>query len=293
MQPESQFIGWLKACGLAAAILLFSAGVGEAVQILNRQQALIDFVGKLQAAQSANLSGNFVFTGRDFLSIYNSDVRFDAAYRQGPGQPLDSAAKFYGKFATKSYDGQALTHLGELYFNLAGADLPVIRYKQSQQLYQIQPQWYKSRIDRSLYDYACQSHAQVEQSATLRLYGLLSNVHPGQARMVAKEKLDGHDVTHYVGSVAPGNFPDLAKQFYNQLPPDCSPPFGPSDLKDVKLDYDLWTSPDFDRIKFSLDDKVLHANGYLQADISNYNGPVDIPTPPPAIDLHQLLEAQK
>src|SRR6185503_18154176 len=98
--------------------------------------------------------GSLHFEGQDFLMPLNSNMAFSGNFNRTPATQAQMA--FLGNWAGRNYSGSARLTASQLYFNLSGPEMPVIRYRQSQNLLPlVADKWYQASVDESLYDNVC------------------------------------------------------------------------------------------------------------------------------------------
>ncbi|MBW3538548.1 hypothetical protein KY386_03610 [Candidatus Parcubacteria bacterium] len=274
---------WLV-LGLAAAVLVLGAG---ALYVAAAQKPFQDYQHKLSAAQNASFSGRLQFSGDSFLSAMNSDMEFEGSYDRSVASKPKGELGFKGTWGKQNYDGQARLDDGSLYFKLGGPLLPVIRYRQSNLLYPLSADWHKTKLDQSLFDNYCQPGPSAKP-AGLSLYRLSRQVKTQNSPWVNLwESLEGRRVAHYRGTVDSGSVPELIDGLNRELPAGCGLAFTGADFKSLKISYDLWTSPDWDRLRVQGEDDALGARFTLTLDSQGY-GQAKVAAPPPAVDLNQL-----
>jgi len=105
-------------------------------------------------------------------------------------------------------------------------------------------------------------------------------------RIGMSETIDGKSTTHYNGEIDFTKLQTAVDKANKQLPADCKITVKSDDFKDIEVKYNLWTSPNFDRITIQYIDKKSKDVFEVTFDTSDYNKPVKIeePTNPKSID---------
>lgn len=246
------------------------------------------FYQRLAKANSFKTSGSITFSGKDFLSIYNTDLKYDGSYDKAEvAKPL-SHFNFNGKLATKDYVGEAFTKAGELFFNLSGADLPTIRYNQLTFLYHLNAgQWYASRHDRSLFSVYCEVRPDSKYPNPELPQRTLAQLKVRHAKLVnANDTVDGKPAAHYTATVDNNSLVAAYDSLNKELPDDCQMHLPGYNLYALTINYDLWVGNGFDKSKISFN--ALDSGGAWENTVSDYNSSVTATPPAKYIDLNQV-----
>lgn len=251
-------------------------------------QAYTGYYQRLVKANSFKTSGHLRFAGKDFLSIYNTDLSYSGDYdKTNPAKPT-SHLNFNGQLATKNYTGETFTRDGKLLFNLNGPDLPTIRYNQLTFLYHLNAgQWYVTGHDRSLFSVYCETRPNSSYPDPDLAKRMLNKLKVRHAKLInANDSAEGKPAAHYTATVDNSSLVDAYNSINKELPDGCQMNLPGYNLYALTLNYDLWVGDGFDKAKISF--SALDSHGSWENTTSDYGEPVSITSPIKYIDLNQI-----
>jgi hypothetical protein len=272
---------------LTALLLVY---IASAVHTAN------SYVQRLGSA-TFSFMGQLQFEGQDFLSPMDSDMAFSGSFSRA-GQ-FAASTRFLGTWAGRDYAGDARITSGRLYFNLSGASMPVIRYRQGSYLLSLESgRWYTAGLDESIYDSVCAHNEPSTLQGKLQLYRAVKNLRLTPSPWVNFfASRGGHPAVHLSGTLSGTQLASLLQALQAAAPPGCGSintlGLSAEDLKHVATRLDLYANTSHDQLVVTLSDKTLGAKATLTLDTYNYNQPVSIPKPTGATDLGALYSAAR
>jgi len=263
-------------------------GALAAAYVLPAQAAAKQFNKKLATASSFHFNGSLQMTGSSFLSVLNSNLTYDGNYTS-KGQSNQMA--YNGTFASRNYTGTLVTTGGNLYSQMTGNDLPFIRYNQGIATYHITPNdWYQTKLDNSLYKYYCETTPQTKYPSALAWYQAIRQVKlQPSALVIYGQSIDGHSTTHLRGSIPGKDLNNAWANINSSLPSGCQWNNLVSDISDLKVTYDLYTSTSYDQIQLHFNDKELGLSGTIITKLSQYNAADTVTAPVGAKSLADIF----
>lgn len=256
--------------------------------ILPARQAISDLGIKLSSTRGLKYDGSFKVIGREFLAPLNSSVTFSGDFaRTDSGTVMDSS--FGGLWLSKDYTGDALVEDGKLYFRLAGDNLPVIRWNQSANTYNLTSDWHRATLDNNLYTWACETREDSTYPNGLDLIRFYRSLRINKSWLVGfSQPVAGHRTTHFSGRVEKQSLREALKTLDEKLPGSCQLPLFGQGAQDITARYDLWTSREYDRFRLKLEDPLLGVEAILQIDLHSYGDATEMNRPGPSVDLDAL-----
>ena len=259
-----------------------------AAYILPARAASHQFNDKLAAANSFHFAGTLKVTGSSFLSVLNSNLNFSGNYtKKGQGDQID----YNGVFASRSYTGSLIATGGNLYSKISGSDMPFIRYNQGIATYHLNSgDWYSNKIDSSLYKYYCETKPDTKYPSPLIWYQAIRQIKNQPSALIAyDQKVDGHVTTHLRGSFAGKDISSAWNNINSSLPTGCEWNNLLGDISDIKVNYDLFTSKNYDEIQLHFNNPQLGVSGELVATLDQYDVASTVTAPSGAISLSNIF----
>jgi hypothetical protein len=276
-----------------ATALIAVAAIGMAYTLVfawPAQRAASRYSNRLFGSKAAGWRLNFEFKGQDFLQLYNSDLNLTGRFVRPMPDQFEAEGAWRGQFFGKSYEGEGTISDGIMHFNLRGSDLPVIRFKQTELLYHMEPQWYQTKLDHSAFDYMCAGRQDSKAPSPAALYRLVRSLDVQPSPFINPwSNIDGHKAIYQQGKIGNRSLPGLLEALNAQLPEGCPLSFAPEQALEWKVGYRLWNGQYQDRFRLTITDESLGSVTDLQLDTFDYDGDFRDIVPPPSTDLHRLL----
>ncbi|HSX14646.1 MAG TPA: hypothetical protein VLE72_01925 [Candidatus Saccharimonadales bacterium] len=273
------------------AVIVLVLGILLAAYILPARAAGRNFQTKVAAANSFNLAGNLSLHGSAFLEVVNSNLDFNGVYaKKGTSDQLN----FDGQFGNRNYQGTMVAKGGNLYTKLSGNDLPFIRYNQGAYTYRLQSnQYYQTKLDTSLYKYYCETRPDSKYPSALVWYQAIRQIQLHYSPLILYgQKADGHTTTHLRGSVDSHSLAAAWENINSSLPQGCDIDLLVSNLNQLNVTYDLWTSTSYDKLILHLNSKDLGLSGTLTLKFDQYNAATEPSLPTGASNLGDIFAAR-
>lgn len=271
--------------GLAVLGLIYSLAFAWPAQ-----RAATRYRDRLFTAKSAGWSLGFSFLGEDFLQLYNSNMTLQGRFVRPMPDQFEADGSWQGRFFGKDYQGDGVISNGNLHFNLRGADLPVIRFKQTELLYPLESRWYQTKLDHTAFDYMCAGRKDAKAPSPASLYRLLRSLDVRPSPVINPwSSIEGKPALYQHGSIDNGRLPKLIEALNAQLPEGCPLSFAPEQALEWQVGYQLWTGDNADRFTLTIADKSLGSITKLQLDTHDYGKDQRGIAAPPSTDLHWLL----
>lgn len=274
---------------VAVAVVVIMALV--AAYVLPARAAAKKFNDKLASASSLHFSGSLKMTGSSFLSVLDSNLTFSGNYtNKGEANQMN----YSGTFASRNYDGSLVATGGTLYSQMTGSDMPFIRYNQGIATYHITPNdWYSTRIDNSMYKYYCETRPDTKYPSALAWYQAVRQIKLQPSALVEyDQKINGHATTHLRGAISGKDLNSAWTNINSSLPTGCEWNSLIEDVTDLKTNYDLYTSNNYDEIQIHFTDKQLGLSGTIITDFGQYNAADTVSAPASSKSLADIFSGR-
>jgi hypothetical protein len=103
------------------------------------------------------------------------------------------------------------------------------------------------------------------------------------------EKIDGHNTTHYKGTIDFGRLQAVIDEANTKLSANCKITYKADDFNSVVVTYDLWESKNFDRLSIRYNDTKGKYTVDMTVDSLDYNKPVTIDIPSQTKSFEELF----
>jgi hypothetical protein len=246
-----------------------------------------EFNRRFSPLKSATFAGQLKFTGQGFLSGFNTLADFEGSLIAS--NPVKIAANFTAARSGTQYQGAVVVAGDQLYLRLTSPVPPVIRWRQGSQLHQLEPTWYQTPIDQTLFNYYCAPAAGSPGISPLFWLKLSRNWQTSQLTWANPlSSLNGQPATHFIKPISRQGMANVVDELNQDLAPGCGLIIHGQDLNTARGQIDIWHTRAQDRLRLTMTDNALGYKFQLTLDASGYNQPVMI-TAPPAIDLRSVF----
>lgn len=265
---------------IAVVVLLLAGAAAFAYQavVLGPKQAPGKYMQKVAEANSAVFNGTIKFTSEDQqYSQFKLTSRLNGKYDiADPKKPKIQLA-IDGALGDGNIKAELILLERMLYFKvdtfdlLAGLGLD------------LEKDWYKYELPEDTIKNDC---AEPVEKATAKLAEKLPLKEPKLVKLF--DKVDGRSANHYRGSLDLAKLPGVIEEINKELSADCKMDIGEDDVKNLTIDYDLWSSGNFDRLVLVIKDSKSKSNIEITMDTSDYNKAVDVKAPEGAKEFGDL-----
>jgi hypothetical protein len=271
-KPVKKKRGIPKLAVILSVLTLLLGGAGALAyqaMVLEPKQAPGKYMKKLTEANTAVYKGNLKFSSDDeqysqFKSTVNFSGKYDITDPKKPRVHID----LDGSLGEGGLNAEVMLLEKMFYFKIEDFDLL------SAFGLEMEKDWYKIELSEDQIKDEC---AEQTDKATAQLAARL----PLKDAKLVKlfDKVDGRTVNRYSGSLDLAKLPAIVEEINKDMPADCKMNLDQEDVDTLSIDYDLWSSSNFDRLVLRIKDSDSKSNVELTMDTSDYNKVVDLKAP--------------
>ncbi len=274
--------------GLPVLILIIAA-VGFYGWWWQPHMALASYLTRLSDAKTAVFSGSATSESTDPTTTVTIKMsgHYDITDQANPKADITLSGQVRSNgsdslIGSGSVGGEALFTDQTAYLKIT--DLSILS---SLVTFTPKPTWYKYSLPKTQQTNNCVSSD--KKSSQLLGTTVVTNVPLTKVHRVGIfETVNGHQTSHYVGTIDMAKLPAAIKPANQSLSAACQIDLSPDDYKNLTISYDLWDSSAFDRMVLAISDSSSKTRTTVTLDTSAYNKPVTITAPSGVKDISEL-----
>ena len=270
---------------IIALIILIPAGIAFKLWWYDPRYAPVAYLDKLFSSKTGTFQASLDYTlpnSDGSLTASGNSLKDITATANGSYDLSDkSAAKSDLTLGAKAGGSDTSAHIITLpktaYFQLTKAGLLAFLGIQSSNT------WYSVPIHQSTTKNQCDTGKNAQSTSYFGVSLPTSIPVTNAYRVGWNATVAGHNTTRYTGTLDFNKLQTIVDQANKSLSAACKIGFNKNDYKNVVINYNLWTSKDFDRLSLSIiDTSSSKSSATITLDTSGYNQPVTITAPPNA-----------